>query len=66
MTYLRRILVKMQQQENEGEEGEQMENQEQRGDYDEMDFEREDEFNRFNAYENNFSTNPTSNSGSKY
>ena len=57
----------MQQQENEAaEDGEHREMQEHRGDYDQMDFEREDEFNRFNAYENNFSTNPTSNSGSKY
>ena len=57
----------MQQQENEAaEDADHREIQEHRQDYDEMNYEREDEFNRFNAYENNFSTNPTSNSGSKY
>ena len=62
----------MQQQEQEGEEEEEMEleagkNSTKRMGYDEMEYQHgKDEFDGFGVYENNFTTNPTSNNSSKY
>ena len=71
----------MQQQENgEGEEEEEEEEEEEdeneshdnkhyserKAEFEQRDFDRDDQFAGFNAYENNFTSNPTSNSGSKY
>ena len=57
----------MQEQEKEEEsQSRELGSSEKRGGYDELDFERERDFQGFNAYEENFTSNPTSNSSSKY